>query len=111
MSDSTTLLYFAILIISIIIIIIINSICNKIKHCNSNYNRADSYDKIEIDEPEYTVHTIKRVSTKNKGMDIAEYTLWNFYINKKDSVEHQELIIYDEIGKYQIGDKLKFTKI
>ena len=41
---------------------------------------------------------------------MAEYTLWNFYMDKKDSVESQELIIYDEIGKYQIGDILTFKK-
>ncbi len=85
-------------------------VLSKNKYCNSNYNFYDAYDKLKIDEPEYTVHRIKRVSTKNKGTFIAEYILWNFYFNKKHSVEHQELIIYDEIGKYQIGDKLKFTK-
>ena len=106
----SNLLYFAILIISIIVIIIINSICNKIKYCNSNYNLANEYSKLKIDEPEYKVQAIREVCSKNKGLRMAEYTLWNFYMYNKDSVRHQELIIYDEIGKYQIGDILTFKK-
>lgn len=81
------------------------------KYCNSNYNLANEYNELRIDDPEYEVHAIKEVCPKNKGTKIAEYILWNFYLSKKNSVESQELIIYDEIGKYQIGDKLKFTKI
>lgn len=84
---------------------------SKNKYCNSNYNLANEYSKLEIDEPEYKVQAIREVCPKNKGPRMAEYTLWNFYMDKKDSVESQELIIYDEIGKYQIGDILKFTKI
>ena len=84
---------------------------NKNKYCNSNYNLANEYNELRIDEPEYKVHTIREVCPKNKGPLMAEYTLWNFYLDKKDSVESQELIIFDEIGKYRIGDKLKFTKV
>lgn len=90
--------------------VITNCILSKNKYCNSNYNLVDEYSKLEIDEPEYKVHSIREVCSKNKGLRMAEYTLWNFYLNKKDSVEHQELIVYDEIGKYQIGDILKLTK-
>jgi len=107
----SNLLYFVILIISIIIIFIIKLRIDKIKYCNSNYNLDNEYSKLRIDEPEYKVHAVREVCSKNKGPRMAEYTLWNFYMDKKDSVESQELIIYDEIGKYQIGDILKFIKI
>lgn len=90
--------------------VITNCMLSKNKYCNSNYNRADAYDKLEIDEPEYEVHAIREVCPKNKGLRMAEYTLWNFYLDNKNSVRDQELIIYDEIGKYQIGDILKFKK-
>lgn len=91
--------------------VITNCMLSKNKYCNSNYNLADEYSKLRIDEPEYEVHAVREVCPENKGPQMAEYTLWNFYLNKKNSVKSQELIIYDEIGKYQIGDKLKFTKI
>lgn len=91
--------------------VITNRILSKNKYCNSNYNLDNEYSKLRIDEPEYEVHAVREVCSKNKGPKMAEYTLWNFYLDKKDSVESQELIIYDEIGKYQIGDILKFTKI
>lgn len=90
--------------------VITNCMLSKNKYCNSNYNLANEYSKLNIDEPEYEVHAIKEVCSKNKGSKMAEYTLWNFYLDNKNSVKSQELIIYDEIGKYQIGDKLKFTK-
>lgn len=91
--------------------VITNCMLSKNKYCNSNYNLANEYSKLEIDEPEYEVQAIREVCPKNKGPKMAEYTLWNFYMDKKDSVESQELIIYDEINKYQIGDILKFTKL
>lgn len=81
------------------------------KKCNSNYNKANDNFILKIDYPEYKVHAINEVCCSNKGMDIAEYVLWNFYLKDKDKVGHQELIIYDKIGKYNIGDILVFTKL
>ena len=81
------------------------------KYCNSNYNRANEYSKLEIDFPEYEVHEIYEYSCSNQGPRIAKYVLWNFYLKGKNDVDNQELIIYDEVGKYNIGDKLAFTKI
>jgi len=83
---------------------------SKNKYCNSNYNRANEYSKLEIDYPEYKVQEIHERSCSNQGPCMAEYVLWNFYLKGKDNVEHQELIIYDEVGKYNIGDTLVFTK-
>lgn len=104
------IMFITLIICCFLTAVITNRMLSKNKYCNSNYNRADAYDKLNIDEPEYEVHAIREVCPKNKGPKMAEYTLWNFYLNKKDSVEHQELIVYDEIGKYQIGDILKLTK-
>ena len=89
---------------------IVNYMLSKNKYCNSNYNRANDYSKLEIDYPEYEVKEIHERSCSNHGPCIAEYVLWNFYLKGKDKVENQELIIYDEIGKYNIGDILVFTK-
>ena len=79
------------------------------KYCNSNYNRANEFSKLEIDYPEYEVHEICECPCSNRGPRIAKYVLWNFYLKRKNDVDNQELIIYDEIGKYNIGDKLTFT--
>ena len=80
------------------------------RYCNSNYNRANEYSKLEIDYPEYEVHEIYECYCSNIGPRIAKYVLWNFYLKGKNNVDNQELIIYDEIGKYNIGDKLIFVK-
>ena len=101
-----------ILLISIFIncfITAINYRLSKNKYCNSNYNRANEYSKLQIDYPVYKVHAIHECSCSNKGLTMAKYVLWNFYLKGKDKVGHQELIIYDEVGKYNIGDELIFT--
>lgn len=79
------------------------------KYCNSNYNRKNTYSELQLDTPEYEVVGVEQCSCRNMGKSIAKYKLWNFYIKKKDSVGHQELILYDEMGKYNIGDVLVFT--
>lgn len=84
---------------------------NTTKKCNSNYNSLDDHFNTKLNYPEYKVHAINEVCCSNKGIDISEYVLWNFYLKDKNKVGHQELIIYDEIGKYNIGDILIFTKL
>jgi len=100
-----------IIFISCFIITLVNYMLSKNKYCNSNYNRANEYSKLEIDYPEYKVQEIYECCCSNQGPYIAKYVLWNFYLKGKNNVEHQELIIYDEIGKYNIGYKLTFAKI
>ena len=90
--------------------LIVNYMLSKNKYCNSNYNRANEYSKLEIDYPEYKVQEIHEHSCSNQGPCMAKYVLWNFYLKGKDTVAHQELIIYDEVGKYNIGDILIFVK-
>lgn len=97
--------------ICVVATILVNRITSTGKYCNSNYNCADEYSKLEIDYPEYKVQEIYKCSCSNQGPCMAKYVLWNFYLKGKDNVEHQELILYDEVGKYNIGDKLMFTKI
>lgn len=104
------IMFITLIICCFLTAVITNCMLSKNKYCNSNYNLTDEYSKLEIDEPEYKVHAIREVCPKNKGLRMAEYTLWNFYLDNKNSVKSQELIIYDKIGKYQIGDILKLTK-
>ena len=99
----------AIFISCFITALAVNFVLSKNMYCNSNYNRANEYSKLEIDYPEYEVKEIHECSCSNRGPRMAKYVLWNFYLKGKDKVGHQELIIYDEIGKYNIGDKLILT--
>lgn len=41
---------------------------------------------------------------------IAKYTIESWYATGKNDVEHVELVFFDEIGKYNLGDKLTITK-
>jgi len=105
-----TLILVLLIIILVLVIISINDE-RTTKQCNSNYNCSNSSVKLVIDKPKYLVHSIQEVSSRNTGPEMAMYTLWNFYKISDSKVEHQELIIYDEIGKYQINDILEFTKM
>ena len=106
-------LFIAILIWAVILITagVVSYKVSQNKYCNSNYNLSDDYVQLKIDEPEYKVHAIQEVYSKNKGPKMAKYVLWNVYREDKDSVKVQELVLYDEVGKYQINDTLKFTKV
>lgn len=110
LADSLILLFYIVIPIVSIICVCFLSICTT-KKCNWNYNKANDYSKLEIDYPEYKVQEIHERSCNNQGPYMAEYVLWNFYLKGKGNVKHQELIIYDEVGKYNVGDILVFTKL
>jgi len=101
---------FLVIVVGLIILLIKADLIDiRYCNCNSNYNRKDTYNELQLDTPEYKVVGIEQCSCKNKGLSIAKYKLWNFYLKNKDNVGFQELILYDEIGKYNIGDVLVFT--
>ncbi len=66
---------------------------------------------IDLDMPEYKVCSIRETYAKGGGGWIAEYKLQNFYLSGKHDVSFQELVLYDKIGKYNIGDILTLEKI
>lgn len=80
------------------------------KYCNRNYNYGKNSQELKLKMPEYVVKKVEQVYCKNDMSTCAKYTLQNWHIKKKNDIEMQELYLYDEIGKYNIGDSLVFNK-
>lgn len=80
------------------------------KYCNRNYNYYKDSLKLQLKVPQYEVKKVEQVYCKNNMAVCAKYTLQNWHIKKKNDIEMQELYLYDEIGKYNIGDVLVFSK-
>jgi len=83
---------------------------SRAKYCNSKYNRRKDSLDINLDMPEYKVCSIEETYAKGGGGWIAKYKLQNFYVSSKNNVSFQELVLYDKIGKYNIGDVLTLEK-
>lgn len=79
-------------------------------YCNRNYNYGEVSKELKLRVPEYVVKKVEQVYCKNDMSTCAKYTLQNWHIKKKNDVEMQELYLYDEAGKYNIGDILVLNK-
>lgn len=95
--------------------IVAETIINLIKgrdncYCNRNYNYYKDSLKLQLKVPQYEVKKVEQVYCKNDITACAKYTLQNWHIKKKNDIEMQELYLYDEIGKYNIGDILVLNK-
>ena len=90
--------------------IVWNSVKEHTKYCNRNYNYYKDSLKLQLKVPQYEVKKVEQVYCKNNMAVCAKYTLQNWHIKKKNDIEMQELYLYDEIGKYNIGDVLVFSK-
>lgn len=95
--------------------IVAETIINLIKgsinsYCNRNYNYGEVSKQLKLRVPEYVVKKVEQVYCKNDMTTCAKYTLQNWHIKKKDDIEMQELYLYDEVGKYNIGDILVLNK-
>lgn len=94
---------------------IVDEIINSIKgrdncYCNRNYNYGKNSQELKLKVPEYVVKKVEQVYCKNDIRTCAKYTLQNWHVKKKNDIEMQELYLYDEIGKYNIGDILVLSK-
>ena len=65
---------------------------------------------VKLYEPQYKVIKVEKYLCKNSYNEVAKYTLSNYYLENKCSVDNQELILYAEMGKYNVGDILRFKK-
>lgn len=79
-------------------------------YCNRNYNYGEVSKQLKLRVPEYVVKKVEQVYCKNDMTTCAKYTLQNWHLKTETNVEMQELYLYDEIGKYNIGDILVFSK-
>ena len=80
------------------------------KYCNRNYNYGEGSYELKLKAPKYEVKKVEQVYCKNDITVCAKYTLQNWHIKKKNDIEMQELYLYDEVGKYNIGDILVLNK-
>lgn len=94
-----------------LMVLIIDKIGDDTHYCNSSYSRGKNSLDIRLDKAEYEITKVEFCYCKNNLGHIAKYTLKNYYIKKKDNVVCQELFLYDEIGKYNIGDKLTLVNL
>lgn len=95
--------------------IVAETIINLIKgssncYCNRNYNYVKDSLSLRLSTPKYEVKKVEQVYCKNNAAICAKYTLQNWHIKKKNDIEMQELYLYDEVGKYNIGDILVLSK-
>lgn len=95
--------------------IVAETIINLVKgssncYCNRNYNYYNNSLNLRLKVPQYEVKKVEQVYCKNNAAICAKYTLQNWHIKKKNDIEMQELYLYDEIGKYNIGDILVLNK-
>jgi predicted transcriptional regulator len=71
-----------------------------------NINNGD----IEVEIPKFKIVEIEKfVSPNNYGKSISKYTA-NVWFVKKHGMGYEKIIFFDEIGKYNIGDKLTLSK-
>lgn len=52
----------------------------------------------------------KAISPNNYGKDISKYTARIWYTKRGGNLGFNEVIFFDEIGKYNVGDILTLTK-
>ena len=90
--------------------IVWDNVIDHTKYCNRNYNYYKDSLKLQLKVPQYEVKKVEQVYCKNNMAICAKYTLQNWHIKKKNDIEMQELYLYDEIGKYNIGDVLVFER-
>ena len=81
------------------------------KYCNSSYSRGKDCLDLRLDKPEYKVEKVERCYTKNTHDEICRYTVWNFYISRKNDVKQQVLCFYDKVGAYNVGDILTLENL
>ena len=79
----------------------------KSNKCNGKYIKADDE---QIQKPEFKVIKIEEKFSEGYSKNIAEYTIESFYKKDISLVGHIKLVVYGEVGEYQIGDVLIFGK-
>lgn len=112
MNNILYLFFFVICAYTILLITIANSYA-KAKYCNSSFDKNKDggvpYGP-KLYEPLYKVIRVEKCLCKNTYNEIAKYTLNNIYLENQGSVDIQKLILYAEMGKYNVGDILRFKK-
>lgn len=85
--------------------------CRKI-YLNRGYTKQNKTNGcIEVEQVYFRIISVeKALSPNNYGKDISKYTARIWYTKKRGGkLDYEEVIFFDEIGKYNIGDILTLT--
>lgn len=114
MNNNIIYLFYCVMLAYTIVLIVMTNRCAKVKYCNSSFDKnkdgGPGHYGAKLYEPLYKVIRVEKCLSKNSHNEIAKYTLSNIYLENQGSVEIQELILYAEMGKYTVGDILRFKK-
>lgn len=85
--------------------------CRKI-YLNRGYTKRNKINgSIEAEQVYFRIISVeKAISPNNYGKEISKYTARIWYTKRGCNVDYEEVIFFDEIEKYNIGDILTLTK-
>lgn len=85
--------------------------CRKI-YLNRGFTKQNKTNGcIEVEQVYFRIISVgKVISPNNYGKEISKYTTRIWYTKRGNNVGYEEVIFFDEIGKYNVGDILTLTK-
>ena len=85
--------------------------CRKIYLNRGFTKRSKINGSIEVEQVYFCIISVeKALSPNNYGKMISKYTARIWYSKRRNNVDFNEVIFFDEIGKYNVGDILTLTK-
>ncbi len=81
-------------------------------YLNRGYTKRSKINgSIEAEQVYFSIISVeKAISPNNYGKAISKYTTRIWYTKRKGNLDYKEVIFFDEIGKYNVGDILTLTK-
>ncbi len=85
--------------------------CRKI-YLNRGFTKRNKINgSIEAEQVYFRIVSVeKALSPNNYGKVISKYTARIWYTKRRNKVDFETIIFFDEIGKYNVGDILALTK-
>lgn len=85
--------------------------CRKIYLNRGITKRSKINGGIEVEQVYFRIFSVeKATSPNNYGKEISKYMARIWYTKRVGNVGYEEVIFFDEIGKYNVGDILTLTK-
>lgn len=85
--------------------------CRKIYLNRGCTKRSKINGSLEAEQVYFRIISVeKAISPNNYGKDISKYTARIWYTKRGGNLDYNEVIFFDEIGKYNVGDILTLTK-
>lgn len=85
--------------------------CRKIYLNRGCTKRSKINGSMEVEQVYFRIFSAeKATSPNNYGKEISKYMARIWYTKRGGNVGYEEVIFFDEIGKYNVGDILTLTK-